>query len=399
MIYSVAYGKVDTKGREQLLAMAAQWDQAGKNTNDFSLQKLTKNLKFASDIVNSMSGKVLTDNNNKPIIENGSVVKTFQATEAQKKNPSLFGYSLTTAGLKAKDDPKSYGSSGTANKTSQNAVKRENEVLVDGLERASKGIIPVYPELELVGSGKLVKDTAKIILEKQALKKAEQEVIKKQAIENNFNTENPSFGNSAVRDFQPGTTHKAENINTGQVTDRDGLVRVDEKLVGKNPKTLNDQQVNSGRYPTGYPAWKPGTTVTDRVVTEPEKMRMVIDSDQYQRLKDLDRQGKKPAQALGGWATNEPVNSVADMRNKLAVTEEFKPTINQSGKPNKFYVVEFEVQPGVGVREGKAGSMYDYETGKTLPGNAQQMNFVDKSPYTNPELFKFDLNKNIKEIK
>ncbi len=43
--------------------------------------------------------------------------------------------------------------------------------------------------------------------------------------------------------------------------------------------------------------------------------------------------------------------------------------------------------------------MYDYKTGKTLPGNAQQMNFVDKSPYTNPELFKFDLNKNIKEIK
>ena len=86
------------------------------------------------------------------------------------------------------------------------------------------------------------------------------------------------------------------------------------------------------------------------------------------------------------------------MRNKLAVTEEFKPTINQSAKPNKFYVIEFEVQPGVGIREGKAGSMYDYKTGKTLPGNAQQMNFVDKSPFTNPELYKIDLS-NIKEIK
>ena len=40
--------------------------------------------------------------------------------------------------------------------------------------------------------------------------------------------------------------------------------------------------------------------------------------------------------------------------------------------------------------------MYDYNTGKTLPGNAQQMNFVDKSPYTNPELFKISLMKEIK---
>ena len=157
-------------------------------------------------------------------------------------------------------------------------------------------------------------------------------------IENNFNAENPSYGNAAVRDFQPGTTHRAENINAGQVTDRDGLVRVNENPANKNPKTLNDQQVNSNTYhPTGYPAWKPGTTVTDRVVTEPEKMRMVIDEGQYLNMQAAIKNGENPAQKLGGWATKEPVNSVADMRNKLAVTEEFKPTINQSGKPSKFY--------------------------------------------------------------
>lgn len=60
-----------------------------------------------------------------------------------------------------------------------------------------------------------------------------------------------------------------------------GIVRIDEKLVGNNSKTLNDQQVNGGRYPTGYPAWKTGTLVTDRVVRQPEKMRMVIDEGQY----------------------------------------------------------------------------------------------------------------------
>ncbi|WP_430981475.1 VENN motif pre-toxin domain-containing protein [Alkanindiges illinoisensis] len=90
--------------------------------------------------------------------------------------------------------------------------------------------------------------------------KAAEAVRQKQVVENNFNAENVGYGNAAIRDFQPGKTHRAENINAGQVTDRDGLVRVDERSVSKTPKTLNDQQVNAGRYPTGYPAWKPGTT-------------------------------------------------------------------------------------------------------------------------------------------
>ncbi|MBU3847743.1 MAG: hypothetical protein H9855_12380 [Candidatus Acinetobacter avistercoris] len=191
--YSVAYGKVDTNGREQLLSMAKQWDQAGKETNDFSLQQLSKNISFASKIVDSMAGKTITDNSNKPIIENGSIVQTFKATDAQKNNSSLFGYDLKTAGLKAKDDPKNYGSSGVSNKLAQGTVKREHEDLVEGLERGSKGVVPVYPEIELIGTGKLAKETAKSILEKQAAKKAEQEAIKKQSIENNFYTEGDSL--------------------------------------------------------------------------------------------------------------------------------------------------------------------------------------------------------------
>lgn len=61
-------------------------------------------------------------------------------------------------------------------------------------------------------------------------------------------------------------------------------------------------------------------------------------------------------------------------------------------------MVEFEVQPGVGLREGYAGSMYDYKTGKVLPGNAHQVNFMSNTARSNPELFKLDLN-NVKEIK
>ncbi|MDO4251523.1 MAG: hypothetical protein Q4C68_08455, partial [Moraxella sp.] len=76
---------------------------------------------------------------------------------------------------------------------------------------------------------------------------------------------------------------------------------------------------------------------------------------------------------IGSWATQEPINSVADMRQRLAVTEDFKSNITKDGTPNKFYVVEFEVQAGVGVREGTAGSMYDSTTGQVMPGGVRQI--------------------------
>ena len=120
-------------------------------------------------------------------------------------------------------------------------------------------------------------------------------------------------------------------------------------------------------------------------------MRMVIDEAQYNAILD----GKV---ALGNWATKEPINSISeDMRKRLGVTEEFKPG-NINGKPNKFYVVEFQVLPGIGVREGIAGPMYDTVTNKIMPGGVKQINFIDGSPYTHPDFFKIDKN-SIREIK
>ena len=85
------------------------------------------------------------------------------------------------------------------------------------------------------------------------------------------------------------------------------------------------------------------------------------------------------------------------MRERLGITQAFKPdTIH--GKPNKFYVVEFIAMPGVGVREGVAGPMYDSEIHKIMPGGAKQINFVDQTFKSNPDLFKID-KKSIREIK
>ena len=228
---------------------------------------------------------------------------------------------------------------------------------------------------------------------RRAEAKAAAEERARKIMENNFYADQSGYGwdTHNLRTFESGRVVRAEKINASQVTDRDGLVRVGETKI----KSDNDILASTGKkslpyHPTGYPAWKEGTLVTDRRIMRPERMRMVIDHAQYQAILD----GKV---ALGNWATKEPINSISDMRKHLAITEEFKPN-HINGKPNKFYVVEFEVRPGIGVREGTAGPMFDTVTNKMMPGGVKQINFIDGTPYTNPNSFKIDKN-SIREIK
>lgn len=203
-------------------------------------------------------------------------------------------------------------------------------------------------------------------------------------VELNATRDAEGFGLSAQRDFVPGMEHRAENINAGQVTDRDGLPRVDGE------KTANDlllKQQSGGIDPpywgTQRPAWKEGTVVTDKVLDQPRTMTMVIDQRQYDAIKGSELKDQNPASFLGGWATDSPVNSMDDVRNKLAISTEFK--------TGDLYKVEFTVKPGVGVREGTAGDMWDAKQETRLPGGAHQVNFMDKTPRTNPEFYTIDI--------
>ncbi|WP_152618079.1 hypothetical protein [Pseudomonas fluorescens] len=60
-------------------------------------------------------------------------------------------------------------------------------------------------------------------------------------------------------------------------------------------------------------------------------------------------------------------------------------------KTGSLYKVEFTVKPGVGVREGTAGDMWDADQKVRLSGGAHQVNFMDKTPRTNPELYDVDV--------
>ena len=212
---------------------------------------------------------------------------------------------------------------------------------------------------------------------------AEARLLAQARIDNNFSAEMPGYGGHAVRDFQPGTTHRAEVVNAGQVTDRDGLPRVDEV------KTTSDREQGFGprSWETQQPAWKEGTVVTDRVTTESKKFRMVLSKDQYEDIsKAIDNDDYAlAAQRLGEWATRDPINGLGDVRSNLAISSEWK---GQSGSP--MYVVEFTVRPGVGLREGTVGPMYDKQVSKLLPGGGHQVQFMDNMPFTSPSSFVID---------
>ncbi|WP_332742329.1 DUF637 domain-containing protein, partial [Hydrogenophaga sp.] len=240
----------------------------------------------------------------------------------------------------------------------------------------------VLAEVVVQGGQKLLKFADGVLA---PVGSAEAKLLAEARIQNNLTADMPGFGSHAVRDFQAGTTHRAEVINAGQVTDRDLLPRVDEI------KTLSDNQqgLNAYGWMTQRPAWKEGTMVTDRVTTQTETYRMVVDEQKYKEIDRLIATGDHEAavKQLGAWATKDPISTVADVRGNLAISSEWKGT---NGTP--MYVVEFSIKPGVGLREGQVGPIYDRLTSNVLQGGGHQVQFMNASPQTSPVSFIIDLN-------
>lgn len=219
----------------------------------------------------------------------------------------------------------------------------------------------------------------------KAVAEAEAKAVALARVENNATADMPGYSAVAQRDFQPGTTHRAENINAGQVTDRDGLPRIDEANIRNNDQVKEQLGVERLEWwGTQRAAWKEGTLVVDRVVTQPEVFRMVVNEKQAKDIAQALELGK-PAEAarnLGGWATKDVIGNVKDVREKLAISSEWKGQGGQS-----MYVVEIEILPGVGVREGVVGPMFDNNIKSKLAGGGHQVQFLSNSPFVAPELY------------
>ena len=82
-----------------------------------------------------------------------------------------------------------------------------------------------------------------------------------------------------------------------------------------------------------------------------------------------------PLKTSSGRSNKDPINTAVDVRNNLAISSEWKGIDN-----TPMYVVEFTVKPGVGVREGTVGSMFDRNVAKELAGGGHQVQFLANTP-------------------
>ncbi|WP_283190191.1 filamentous hemagglutinin N-terminal domain-containing protein [Pseudomonas sp. PMCC200344] len=394
-------GQIDEEDNAQLQAILSSY---GKNNPEGI--RVASDLKLAGEVVKQLQSEkvLLTFADGAPIVANGEKVYAFTSTSNQYKDSQLFNSTSNTTLINSPDGLgvvpdkwiDQYGESVATKRLREiGAINSDAELSADQWrmfrEYATGGLnsnIDLELLVEMLPPGKATKGTLLAVLKelatRDALAKAEKTVLEKRLIELNATRDAEGFGPSAQRDFVPGMEHRAENINAGQVTDRDGLPRVDDEKKA-NDLLLTEQAggVELPYWGTQRAAWKEGTIVTDKVLEQPRTMTMVIDQRQYDAMRNSEKVGSNPASSLGGWATDSPVNSIDDVRNKLAISSEFK--------DGNLYKVEFTIKPGVGVREGAAGDMWDANQKIRLQGGANQVNFMDKTPRTNPEFYNVDI--------
>ncbi|WGV98810.1 hypothetical protein QF117_02285 [Vibrio sp. YMD68] len=88
-----------------------------------------------------------------------------------------------------------------------------------------------------------------------------------------------------------------------------------------------DESVSRTAWPAA-PAWKEGTEVTYRKITEPEEFYMVINDKQLEAMtKALEKGDQSGAiSKLGAFATKNKIETESELRNLLAVRPDWKPS-------------------------------------------------------------------------
>jgi filamentous hemagglutinin len=139
-------------------------------------------------------------------------------------------------------------------------------------------------------------------------------------------------------------------------------------------------EVNAAMVARGWePAWSPGTPVIEATLQPGTRVNMIVDGKAAEAIKD-----RRPF-VPGGWATFDDISSNAvDMRQRLAITKQFKPTSD-----GPFYVVEMEIIRPVNSQIGFVGKQTE-ETARLLRGGGTQIQFdeaikgIDRNSVLNP---------------
>ncbi|CZF86958.1 hypothetical protein [Grimontia marina] len=177
----------------------------------------------------------------------------------------------------------------------------------------------------------------------------------------------------------------AEQLNAFQAMEGDMLVYTNK--YGDPDKTILDESVQRKVWPTA-PAWKEGTEVVYRRISEPEEFYMVIDDRQLRQIRTALKNGDSAdaISVLGAFATKNKVETESDLRDLLAVRPDWKASSNGL---KRIKIVLNNVE----VREGTVGKMaVPIDTDKdgvptvdtVLAGGGHQIQFVN-SPRANQE--------------
>lgn len=131
------------------------------------------------------------------------------------------------------------------------------------------------------------------------------------------------------------------------------------------------EEVNAAMKARGWePAWSPGTPVIESLLEPGTKLKMIVDENGAASITEAMRSGDFSGMKLGGWGTFDDIKTFsADMRQRAAITNQFKPA---SSGP--FYVVEVEVQKRLDANLGFAGQQQDIAT--SLRGGVTQVEFL-----------------------
>jgi filamentous hemagglutinin len=124
------------------------------------------------------------------------------------------------------------------------------------------------------------------------------------------------------------------------------------------------EEVNAAMKARGWePAWSPGTPVIEAILQPGTKVNMIIDAKTAGAI----QRGHIEDVAPGGWATFDPVKSVAeDMRQRAAITRAFKPS-----SQGPFFVVEMEIIQPIKSNIGFVGKQESGVEGLMRGGGSQ----------------------------
>jgi hypothetical protein len=171
LLSSEALAIVDTKARDVRESYLAQISatRAPGLEGQLNADRYLQDAGIARQIVASMSGDILLGSDGKPITADGSVLRSFQATERQFTDTQLFLARDRTTLTTQFDNPKAGVSADAGDSSLENRVTAagrlaREEAQLAKLKTSTEGVTRVYPELDVLAGAPLVRQGIKLLL-------------------------------------------------------------------------------------------------------------------------------------------------------------------------------------------------------------------------------------------